>query len=198
MHLGCADISFPLESTRGMGKHLWEIDLETFQDTMKVTIHFFFFPSILEDSHSDPKQLLMFGGALTYALTTMFIKLSILSFYLRFSIDTSFRVAVYLVMFISVGYSIPSAFLFLYVCRPMRSFWDLTVPGTCINRQAIFDAGNILNMVTDYMILLLPFWMLRPLLIPLSKKLGIGCILAAGGLYLFRFPFPASLVQISR
>ncbi|KAL2186503.1 hypothetical protein L209DRAFT_755200 [Thermothelomyces heterothallicus CBS 203.75] len=149
-----------IQSTMGMGKHIWELDYETFKDTMK---------------------LMMLGGALTYNLTTMFIKLSILSFYLRFSVETSFRIAVYVVMYISFGYSIPNAFLFLYVCRPIRSYWDWAIPGTCINQQAIFDASNILNMVTDYLILLLPFWMLRPLRIPLSKKLGIGFVLAAGG-----------------
>ncbi|KAL2193798.1 hypothetical protein P885DRAFT_71812 [Corynascus similis CBS 632.67] len=144
----------------GMGKHIWELDQETFKETMKI---------------------MMLGGALTYNLTTMFIKLSILSFYLRFSVERSFRIAVYLVMFIAFGYSIPNAFLFLYVCRPIPSYWDWAIQGTCINQQAIFDASNILNMVTDFMILLLPFWMLRPLRLPLSKTLGIGLILAAGG-----------------
>ncbi|KAL2163270.1 hypothetical protein VTH06DRAFT_5326 [Thermothelomyces fergusii] len=167
-----------IQSTMGMGKHIWEIDYETFKQTIKVTTPL---PSTAAKTNSDPKQLLTLGGAFTYNITTMFIKLSILSFYLRFSVDKSFRIAVYIVMFISSGYSIPNALIFLYMCRPIRSVWDWTVPGTCINQQAIFDACNILNMVTDYMILLLPFWMLRPLRIPLSKKLGIGFVLAAGG-----------------
>ncbi|EAQ83571.1 hypothetical protein CHGG_09975 [Chaetomium globosum CBS 148.51] len=111
----------------------------------------------------------------------MFIKLSILSFFLRFSVDRAFRMAVYIVMFISVGYSVPQILLFLYVCTPIGSYWDWSIPGTCINQQAIFDAGNTLNMITDFMILLLPIWMLRPMRAPLTKKIGVLLILMAGG-----------------
>lgn len=125
----------------------------------------------------------MIGGAMTYNLCTLFVKLSILSFYLRFSVDRAFRLAVYLVMFIAVGYTLPNAFLFLYICRPMAFYWDWTIPnGTCINQQAVFDSSNILNMSTDFMVLLLPIWMLRPLRVPLSKKIGVTLVLMAGGL----------------
>lgn len=131
---------------------------------------------------------MMLGGAFTYSFTTMFIKLSILSFFLRFSMDRAFRVAVYIVMFISVGYSVPQILLFLYVCTPIGSYWDWSIPGTCINQQAIFDAGNILNVITDFMILLLPIWMLRPMRTPLTKKIGVLLILMTGGLYVISVP----------
>ncbi len=121
---------------------------------------------------------------MSYNLCTLFVKLSILSFYLRFSIDRAFRSAVYVVMFITVGYTVPNALLFLYICKPIASYWDWTIAdSTCLNQQAVFDAANILNMATDYMILLLPIWMLRPLRAPLLKKIGIALILMTGGLY---------------
>lgn len=126
----------------------------------------------------------MIGGAMTYNLCTLFVKLSILSFYLRFSIDRAFRLAVYAVMFITVGYTLPNALLFLYICKPIASYWDWTIPdSTCINQQAVFDSANILNMATDFMILLLPIWMLHPLRVPLLKKIGIALVLMTGGLY---------------
>jgi hypothetical protein len=125
----------------------------------------------------------MIGGAMTYNLSTLFIKLSILSFYLRFSVDRAFRIAVYFVMFVTVGYTLPNALLFLYICKPMAFYWDWAIPnGTCINQQAAFDSANILNMITDFAILLLPIWMLRPLHAPLLKKIGISFVLMAGGL----------------
>lgn len=130
-----------------------------------------------------PTQLGMIGGPMTYNLSTLFVKLSILSFYLRFSIDRAFRLAVYLVMFVTVGYTVPNAILFLYICKPMAFYWDWTLQGTCVDQQAVFDAANILNMTTDYMILLLPIWMLRPLRAPLLKKIGIALVLMTGGLY---------------
>jgi hypothetical protein len=130
----------------------------------------------------------MIGGAMTYNLATLFIKLSILSFYLRFSVDRRFRITVYIVMFITVGYTIPNAFLFSYICIPYQRYWDWSIQGTCINDQAAFDAANIFNMATDYMILVLPIWMLRPLRVPLLKKIGVALILMAGGLYVSPSP----------
>jgi len=136
---------------------------------------------------------------MTYNLCTLFVKLSILSFYLRFSIDRAFRLAVYAVMFIAVGYTLPNALLFLYICKPIAYYWDWTIPnGTCINQQAVFDSANILNMATDFMILLLPIWMLRPLRAPLLKKIGIALVLMTGGLYVASHPIislPAVLTR---
>ncbi|KAL1840772.1 hypothetical protein VTJ49DRAFT_7727 [Mycothermus thermophilus] len=150
-----------IQSTKGMGYHIWDLEFSTFQFVMKLG---------------------MIAGAGSYNLCTLFVKLSILSFYLRFSIDRAFRIAVYIVMFITVGYTLPNAFLFLWICRPMQYYWDWTIPnGTCINQNAVFDSANILNMVTDFMILLLPIWMLRPMRAPLVKKIGIALILMAGG-----------------
>ncbi|KAK4186947.1 hypothetical protein QBC35DRAFT_386072 [Podospora australis] len=147
----------------GMGKHMWDIPFPDFQKVMKLG---------------------MIGGAFTYNITTLFIKVSILSFFLRFSlVDHKFRFAVYVVIFLAVGYTIPNAFLFLYICRPMEYYWDWLLPGggTCINQQAAFDSANILNMATDFLILLLPIWMLRPIRASLFKKIGICLILMTGG-----------------
>jgi hypothetical protein len=137
---------------------------------------------------SNKQQLGMIGGAMTYNLSTLFTKLSILSFYLRFSIDRAFRLAVYIVMFIAVGYTVPNALLFAWICKPVAFYWDWSIAGgTCINQQAVFDSANILNMSTDFLILLLPIWMLQPLRAPLLKKIGISLVLMTGGLYVLLF-----------
>ncbi len=135
-------------------------------------------------------QIGMIGGLLTYNLATLFIKVSILNFYLRFSVERAFRFAVYFVMLVSVGYTIPNAILVLYACRPMHAYWDFSVTEKqCVNLNAAFHTANALNMVTDFAILLLPIWMLRPMQVPLSKKIGVALILMAGGLCV---PHPAS------
>jgi hypothetical protein len=153
------------ETKYGLGKHLWDISLLDFQQFMKLG---------------------MIGGLLTYNLATLFIKASILSFYLRFSIDRAFRVAVYCVMLVTVGYTVPNAILVLYACRPMYAYWDFSAQpaAQCVNLNAAFHTANILNVITDFAILLLPIWMLRPMHVPLSKKIGVALILMAGGLYI--------------
>ncbi|KAK0721237.1 hypothetical protein B0T21DRAFT_386173 [Apiosordaria backusii] len=150
------------QTTMGMGNHIYDLPFTKFQSTMKLG---------------------MIGGAMTYNLTTLFVKLSILSFYLRFATaNPKFRIAVYMVMFFVVGYTIPNAFLFLYICTPMQFYWDWTIPGgKCINQQAVFDSANILNMATDFIILVMPIWMLWDLRVGIKRKVGVMVILMAGG-----------------
>ncbi|KAK4177388.1 hypothetical protein QBC36DRAFT_211791 [Triangularia setosa] len=151
-----------IQTTLGMGNHIYDLPFTRFQSTMKLG---------------------MIGGAMTYNLTTLFVKMSILSFYLRFATaNPKFRVAVYLVMVFVVGYTIPNAFLFLYICKPMQFYWDWTIEGgKCINQQAAFDSANILNMATDFMILVMPIWMLWDLRVGIRRKVGVLGILMAGG-----------------
>ncbi|KAK4652873.1 hypothetical protein QC762_503260 [Podospora pseudocomata] len=151
-----------IQTTLGMGNHIWDLPFPKFQSMMKLG---------------------MIGGAMTYNLTTLFVKMSILSFYLRFATaNHKFRIAVYVVMFFVVGYTIPNAFLFLYICKPMQYYWDWTIEGgTCINQQAVFDSANILNMATDFIILVMPIWMLWDLKVGIRRKVGVVGILMAGG-----------------
>ncbi|KAK0622773.1 hypothetical protein B0T14DRAFT_425653 [Immersiella caudata] len=151
-----------VQTKYGLGKHMWEVSAMDFQEFMKIG---------------------MIGGLLTYNLATLFIKTSILSFYLRFSVDRAFRVAVYVVMVVTVGYTVPNAILVLYACRPMKAYWDFAAKATgqCVNLDAAFHTANTLNMLTDFAILLLPIWMLRPMQVPLFKKIGVALILMAGG-----------------
>ncbi|KAK4448867.1 hypothetical protein QBC34DRAFT_406270 [Podospora aff. communis PSN243] len=151
-----------IQTRYGLGKHMWEVLAVDFQEFMKIG---------------------MIGGLLTYNLATLFIKTSILSFYLRFSIDRAFRMAVYVVMVVTVGYTIPNAILVLYACRPMKAYWDFAAKATghCVNLDATFHTANTLNMLTDFAILLLPIWMLRPMQVPLFQKIGVALILMAGG-----------------
>jgi len=126
-------------------------------------------------------QLGSIGGSLTYNLSTLFIKVSILQFYLRFPSSRSFRLATYFTMFVAVGYSIPQAFAWSYHCQPTARYWDRTIPGTCIKGQP-YLASACLNVATDIIILLLPIWLAWPLRLPRRQKMGVTCILMAGGL----------------
>lgn len=108
--------------------------------------------------------------------------MSILSFYLRFSIDNALRYTVYFVMLVTVGYTLPAALQALYVCQPMELYWDASVEGKCVNSDAVFHFANVLNVLTDFAILLMPIWILRPLKAPRLKKLGVTLILMTGGL----------------
>ncbi len=126
-----------------------------------------------------------------YNLSTLFIKASILSFYLRFAAaNRPFQITVYVVLFVIVGYSLNAGFSFLYLCTPIRRLWDASVDGTCVDLYSAYLVSSVLNAVTDVVILLLPIWLLWPLRVRLKQKILVGLALMPGGLYVFLLTSP--------
>ncbi|CAP59759.1 uncharacterized protein PODANS_1_50 [Podospora anserina S mat+] len=130
------------------------------------------------------KTLLLLAGfpaAITSNLSVLFIKCSILVFYLRFSTTRILNHVIYVMLVIVVIANSLAAFGVLFTCQPMSSFWDGKVKGTCINRDAWYAWLVILNCVTDFILLVLPLWLLAPLKIGFSQKAAIAAILGTGG-----------------
>lgn len=122
-------------------------------------------------------------AGLCYNLSTLFVKASILFFYLRFAAaNRPFRIAVYVVLFAVIGYTLPAGFMFLYLCQPVQKFWDSAVEGVCFSGYAAFLAPSVLNSVTDVVILLLPIWLLWPLRVRMGQKIAVALALMPGGL----------------
>ncbi|KAH7121519.1 hypothetical protein EDB81DRAFT_913701, partial [Dactylonectria macrodidyma] len=160
-----------LQTRNGVGIHIWNVPLSSFN------------------------RFMMMGaipGAITYNISTLFTKVSILHFYLRFSQDIAFRLVTYFVMFMALGNTVPAAFAFLYMCRPIPRYWDWSKPGSCLNVGGAFIACAVLNSVIDLIILCLPIWLLRPLRMRRLQKIGVTLVLMAGG-----FVCAVSLVRLA-
>ena len=119
---------------------------------------------------------------MTYNLATLFTKVSILLFYLRFPSDLGFKISVYSVLFITVGYSLAQAFSFTYLCSPIERYWDSSVAGSCIDAILAYIVTAGLNLGADIVILLLPIWLLRPLRIGMRQKIAVTILFMTGGL----------------
>ena len=112
-----------------------------------------------------------------YNLTTLFVKASILAFYTRFSIDIAFLVFTYITLFVVISYSIVN----------IVGSWALNCgasnPSACHKNFIIFIVTSALNVATDFIILLMPFWILHPMKISRRRRIAIALVLMAGGLY---------------
>ncbi|KAH7124599.1 hypothetical protein EDB81DRAFT_208899 [Dactylonectria macrodidyma] len=118
----------------------------------------------------------IWGGVPLYNLTTIFIKASVLMFYLRFSITAAFRIVTYAVIFVVVAYSIINiAATFALDCANNAA---------CDQLFRVYIACAAINVLTDFAILLLPFWLLHPMRVRFARKVGIALILMAGGFVL--------------
>ena len=77
-------------------------------------------------------------------------------------------------------YSIASFFGDIFQCVPLRKLWIPTVPGRCINFEALIIAGGVLNVVTDFAILGLPMPLLWRLEAPTRRKRLLSIVFSFG------------------
>ena len=160
------------EARLGIGDHIWNIHPKGMGLMTKVCDCF-------------PKrrqvvayrlQFLEYVGVPVYNLNTLFIKISILFFYLRFSIDPTFKFSAYFVTVVVIGYSLISALgPVMFTCTTGRE-------KGCAKVSTVHLTSACFNIATDFTILLLPLWLLQPMKVSIRRKAGIAVGLMAGGL----------------
>ncbi|KAF2866253.1 hypothetical protein BDV95DRAFT_611718 [Massariosphaeria phaeospora] len=108
-------------------------------------------------------------------------KMAVLAFYYQSFSSRTFRRFV-----IAVGVStlcwVTVVTLFLSLaCWPIKKQWDASVQGHCKDRIRWWVATNVLNIISDFIIFLMPIPVLWSLHLPLKKKLGL-CVVFSFGL----------------
>lgn len=71
----------------------------------------------------------------------------------------------------------------IWACVPRRKIWRPTLPGHCLNNDAVLITGGVVNVITDWAILLIPFFWIGRLQMPLLKKIGVSAVFATGFLH---------------
>ena len=119
-----------------------------------------------------------------YPLAVSLSKVSICVFYLRINPERFFRMTVYFVLFIIIGFTSAVVLAQLFGCSPISKFWNpLLLEAKCIDSSALYLSNGILNVVTDFLVLLLPIPMLVKLHTKTKQKWIIWGIFATGSLY---------------
>lgn len=129
-----------------------------------------------------------------YVPAVALAKVSILIFYLRINPARSFRYQVFFVLFVTIGYMIAICLSLIFECHPIAKFWDPSVEGKCLHVQDLYLANGILNVVTDFLVLLVPIPMLVALHVSTRQKVVLGCVFATGSLCVLHFPLPSLFV----
>lgn len=71
-------------------------------------------------------------------------------------------------------------FLSLFQCRPIKSYWDLSVKQECINMRATLVAIAALNSFSDFAVYLYPAKPLWSLHLPVKQRLGLIFLFSVG------------------
>ena len=91
-----------------------------------------------------------------------------------------YRIAFWIVGFALVAWCIVMDLVILFGCKPIQKGWDPSIPGHCLNRQGDFIGAAIPNILTDFILLILPMPMLWHLQTSVYRKISLVGIFAAG------------------
>lgn len=78
-------------------------------------------------------------------------------------------------------FSVIYLFLNIYMCNPREKLWNpLITTGRCFNRNIDAESSGVLNVVSDFAILMLPMPCLWSLHMPMRKKILMTGVFATG------------------
>jgi len=110
-------------------------------------------------------------------------KLSILLLYVRaFSPakNTKTFFIVHLILWSNLLFYTAHTLVEIFECNPREKIWDHTVAGTCVNVDVLILVTAVLNVISDFSLLLLPIVAVWRLQLRKSQKWGITAIFGAG------------------
>ncbi|KAF2190628.1 hypothetical protein K469DRAFT_559523 [Zopfia rhizophila CBS 207.26] len=127
-------------------------------------------------------QKAFWASILLYYLALLFTKLAILVQYLRIFPTRRFHTVCCVLLGLVAAYGIWTLFGSIFLCTPVPFFWDKSIQGgTCMNQFIVWYLNAGVNIVQDFVILILPMPLLRRLNIPKGQKRALMAIFALGG-----------------
>jgi hypothetical protein len=123
---------------------------------------------------------------LFYAMTTVLLRCSIAVFILRICAKRSQKVIIYVTTGVVLAFSTFNFFLVIFQCHPVNYYWtryDPDTQGTCID-PAIFLAAShahgVVSALADWVLGILPVWLIWGLKMGIRTKLSVGILLGFG------------------
>ncbi|KAK1544742.1 integral membrane protein [Colletotrichum paranaense] len=116
----------------------------------------------------------------TYSLSVVLSKLSLLFLYLQSSPDRSFRIIVKSLIGSVIAYSMAHQLLSIFGCRPIYASCDAEALQTarCVDKETIYMILSIANIIMDVVILLLPLEIVIPLKMARRQKVSVILLFA--------------------
>ncbi|KAI2469292.1 hypothetical protein F4781DRAFT_230408 [Annulohypoxylon bovei var. microspora] len=139
-----------------------------------------------------PGLQLIFANHMLFNFATSLTKLSILALLYRLTSASGDR-RMTIVVLISMAFISLNCFIFtvtnIYQCTPLSEFWELSAkPQNCIDQVAHLRAINIINTLTDWLVVLLPLKTALGLNLPARQismvffLFGFGALASSAGI----------------
>lgn len=121
-------------------------------------------------------------AAIVYVPALAFAKVSLIVLYHRImSRTTLYKWALYILSAIVCGYSIALVLALIFACNPIAKSWDVSITsGSCIDRNGVYIATAVTNIITDLALILLPVPVVITLQMPRIQKIGLLVLFTIG------------------
>lgn len=113
-------------------------------------------------------------------------KLSIFLLYLRIfapSTRSKTHIFIQVLIWVNLLFYTANTIVKIFECTPRSKIWDRGTPGICVNINSLIMTAAVFNVLSDFIILLLPIACVWRLQMKLTKKLATSAVFAAGALY---------------
>ncbi|KAH9889602.1 hypothetical protein F4778DRAFT_383664 [Xylariomycetidae sp. FL2044] len=118
---------------------------------------------------------------LFYNIVLQLIKMTFLFQYYRVVAQVKKLRIVYLVAMVLIGcWSISQIVLINVLCVPIERFWDRSVEGRCVDGKVVTEVNNIGNIITDFIVLVLPLPVLLRLNLRPAQKWALVGVFSLG------------------
>lgn len=120
-----------------------------------------------------------------YAITTTLVRCSVAVLLLRIMERKIHRIIIYTTMILVVAYSLFYIFLAIFQCNPPGYFWEQYegATGSCIAPAVFADATYAhiaVSATADWMLGLLPIWLVWDLKMNIRTKVSTGMVMSLG------------------
>lgn len=126
---------------------------------------------------------------MVYQITLFFTKLTLFFQFYRIMRQTPGRTLkeIYIaIMFLITAWQIGQVFVQIFACIPVQASWDKTIVGAkCQTIAVTRDMNSIANIVTDFIILLMPLPVIWRLALPRDQKCVVSGIFSLGFLSVY-------------
>ena len=120
-----------------------------------------------------------------YSVSFPLTKISLLLLYRRVFQVPSFQRTINIVAVAFGAFLIAQLAVVIFTCKPISYFWDQVIDptgGSCVDIRAFYYAVNIINILMDIVLLVLPISKIWQLQMPTRKKVAICGIFFLGSL----------------
>lgn len=118
-----------------------------------------------------------------YGPTVFATKAAILLFLIRiFAPYRTYVKWIYGFLGVMAVYYVTMMLLKIFICRPISMFWGATTDGECFNQPILILVDNIISLISDIVVLLIPCPLTRQLQVGLMAKIKIAVVFGVGGM----------------